>query len=586
MVSKTEAPALGARRRYITRAVRRYIYMLVPVSVVLIAALLNFAAVQHNSVAHEDKHQELLLINQQMLSLVETADTGGTTSTGLLKDLVQTLIARPDVKCAMLSLPDGREIMAGGKMACTAAAESALPFVRGTLNGSSLTTYYSTQQLDEAYSIFLRLALVALLCGLSLAIIFNGVSHNLFVKQEIALRKRAQLNARQARRRAEDNARKAESANQNKGAFLATISHEIRTPLNGIIGMSGILTDTLNDETKRSYAQMISTSGKALLNLLNDTLDLSKMEAGRFQLHHEDFPLRETINDAVKLYEGRAREKKLQVECLIDDHVPHMVKADQMRVRQILTNLISNAIKFTDAGGIVVQATARDGAEPGKHAVEISVSDTGSGVSDTCSDAIFERFNQVNDRQHEGTGLGLPIARELARLMDGDITVTSTPAEGSTFTVELNLDASDAQPVDRSNETGPLPAPVTVLLASRDGKLQMQMQDRLGQRGYQVVTTRDFATGQDKLAECQPDVVVAHINESTFCHKQLEALMQQAVRRAIPVMLLSDKPSLVPHDLTSQADSLSVTPRDHWQFFLEDIAHLTAKLDAKTAGMA
>ena len=364
MVSKTRAPALEARRRDIKRTVRRYIYMLVPVSVVLIAALLNYAAVQHNSLAHEDKHQELLLINQQMLSLVETANTSGTASNGLLKDLVQTLVARPDVNCAVLSLQDGREFMAGGMMACTIAAEPGLPVVRGTLNGSSLTTYYSTQQLDEAYSIFLRLALVALLCGLSLAIVFNGVSHNLFVKQEIAMRKRAQLHAREARKRAEANARKAESANQNKGAFLATMSHEIRTPLNGIIGMSGILTDTLNDETKRSYAQMISTSGKALLNLLNDTLDLSKMEAGRFELHHEDFPLRQTINDAVNLYEGRAREKKLQVECLIDDTVPHMVKADQMRVRQILTNLISNAIKFTDAGGIVIQATAVETLNP------------------------------------------------------------------------------------------------------------------------------------------------------------------------------------------------------------------------------
>jgi anti-sigma regulatory factor (Ser/Thr protein kinase) len=331
---------------------------------------------------------------------------------------------------------------------------------------------------------------------------------------------------------------------------------------------------------------MISTSGKALLNLLNDTLDLSKMEAGRFELHHEDFPLRQTINDAVNLYEGRAREKKLQVECLIDNTVPHMVKADQMRVRQILTNLISNAIKFTDAGGIVIQATAVENAEPGKHVVEISVSDTGSGVSAACADAIFERFNQVCDRQHEGTGLGLPIARELARLMDGDITITSTPNEGSTFTVELSLDASDAKPVEVSTEVSPRPVPVTVMLASRDGKLQIQMQDRLRQRGYQVVTTRDFASGQDKLSECQPDVVVAHINESTFCRKQLLALMQQAADRAIPVMLLSDKPSLVPHDLTSQADSLSVTPRDHWQFFLEDIAHLTATLDEKTACMA
>jgi signal transduction histidine kinase len=586
MGTKAAAPAREATRRKIKRTFRHYVYMLVPVCVVLIAALLNYAAVQQKDIVHQTKQDELLLINQQMLSLVETIEAQGAATDGLLQTYLQTLVARPDVTCAVLSLGDGREFVAGGTLACTAAAMPGTLAIRGTLNDSSLIAYYSTQQLEETISVFLRLALVALLCGLSLAIVFNGLSHNLFVKQEIAMRKRAQLQARLARRRAEAHARKAEYASRNKGAFLATMSHEIRTPLNGIIGMSGILSDTLNDETKRGYAQMISTSGQALLKLLNDTLDLSKMEAGRFELHLDDCPLRQTISDAVKLYQARALEKNLQVECLIDESVPLMVKADQMRLRQILNNLISNAIKFTNAGGIVIQACARHDAQLARHVVEISVSDTGSGISSKSAEAIFEHFNQAGDTQHEGTGLGLPIARELARLMDGDITVSSTPGEGSTFTVELRLDASDAKLVEPSSHASKPAAALTVLLASRDGKLQIDMKTQLAKRGYKVITTRDCEKAIARIGEHHPDIVVAHLDDSPCCKDQLDALMQASADAGAAVMLLSDTPALLPHQLTSQADSLVVTPRGQWNFFLEDLAHLTASADDKSVRTA
>jgi signal transduction histidine kinase len=231
--------------------------------------------------------------------------------------------------------------------------------------------------------------------------------------------------------------------NRLKSDFLATMSHELRTPLNSIIGFSEVLAgnDQLH-ERQRRYAANIQTSGKMLLGMINDILDLAKIESGKMEVRTEDFSIRDVCEALTGLARPIAERRNIDLQCQLDEAIP-LLRQDPGKLRQVVYNLLSNAIKFTPEGGRV---TLRARAE-GRYLV-LEVADTGIGIAEEDREAIFEKFRQargpgrgdgVLTREHEGTGLGLSIVRELAKLLGGDVRLESQPGQGSTFTVRVPL---------------------------------------------------------------------------------------------------------------------------------------------------
>ncbi len=310
----------------------------------------------------------------------------------------------------------------------------------------------------------------------------------------------------------------AESANKAKSEFLANMSHEIRTPLNGIMGMMQLLQMSSMDSEQEEYVSQALTSAYRLSQLLSDILDISRMESGGMDVYETEFSVKELCDSISELFMNTAREKGLTLECSLDPNMPEELIGDKARVRQILYNLVGNALKFTEEGGVKLEISPLSSSRNQEQRVLFTVEDTGTGISEDIQDSLFQPFTQVDGsytRKYQGAGLGLSIVRRLVELMQGNISLESAPGQGTAVHVVLPFQSSSKtlRREPRVELAGPARATngLHVLYAEDEPTHRLMVERMLGKLGYEVTLVENGKQVLEALAEQDFDCILMDI---------------------------------------------------------------------------